>query len=150
MKTQKMNKTLKSILLAIFAVMISISFTSCAKKFTFLNSTVVPGADGYAKIKKDDNKNYIINIEVSDLAAVERVQASKTTYVVWMETDEGNAENLGQLKSSTSFFSKRHKASMETVSSYKPVRIFITTEEGVNTQFPGRQVALTTEKFKVK
>ena len=150
MKALKMNKVIKSILLAVFAVMISISFTSCAKKFSFLNSTVVPGADGYAKIKKDNNKNYIINVEVSDLAAVERVQASKTTYVVWMETDEGNAENLGQLDSSTSFLSKRHKGSLETVSSYKPVRIFITTEEGVNTQFPGRQVVLTTENFSVK
>jgi len=30
------------------------------------------------------------------------------------------------------------------------VKIFITTEEGVNTQYPGRQVVLTTEKFKVK
>jgi hypothetical protein len=39
---------------------------------------------------------------------------------------------------------------METVSSYKPVRIFITTEEGVNVQYPGRQVALTKENFKVK
>jgi hypothetical protein len=150
MKALKMNKVIKSILLAVFAVMISISFTSCAKKFSFLNSTVVPGADGYAKIKKDNNKNYIINVEVSDLAAVERVQASKTTYVVWMETDEGNAENLGQIKSSTSFLSKRHKGSLETLSSYKPVRIFITTEEGVNTQFPGRQVVLTTENFSVK
>ena len=150
MKTQKMNRPLKRILLAVFAVMIILPFTSCAKKFNFLNSTVVPGADGFVKIKKDNNKNYIINIEVSDLAAVERVQASKTTYVVWMETDEGNAENLGQLKSSTSFLSKRHKGSMEAVSSYKPVRIFITTEEGVNTQFPGRQVVLTTENFKVK
>ncbi len=150
MKTQKMNRPVKSILLAIFAVMIFIPFTSCAKKFTFLNSTVVPGADGYVKVEKDKNKNYIINVEVSDLAEVERVQASKTTYVVWMETDEGNAENLGQLKSSTSFFSKRHNASLETVSSYKPVKIFITTEEGVNTQFPGRQVVLTTENFKLK
>lgn len=145
-----MNRSVKSILLAVFAAMMIIPFTSCTKKITFLNSTVVPGADGYVKVKKDNNKNYIIKVEVSDLAKVERVQASKTTYVVWMETDEGNAENLGQLDSSTSLFSKRLKASLETVSSYKPVKIFITTEEGVNTQTPGRQVVLTTEKFKVK
>jgi hypothetical protein len=150
MKAQKMNTTRKSILLAVFAVMMTIIFTSCEQKITFLNSTVVPGADGYVKVKKDNNQNYIIKIEVSDLAEVERVQASKTSYVVWMETDEGNAENLGQLKTSTGFLSKRHKGSMETVSSYKPVRIFITTEEGLNVQYPGRQVVLTTENFKVK
>ncbi|MCB2178229.1 MAG: hypothetical protein KQH57_20665 [Actinomycetales bacterium] len=101
-------------------------------------------------MKQDNNQNYIIKIEVSDLAEVERVQASKNTYVVWMETDQGNVENLGQLKSSTSFLSKRHTASLETATSYKPVKIFITTEEGINTQYPGRQVVLTTETFTVK
>ena len=150
MKTQKMNSPIKSILLAVFAVIMIIPFTSCAKKYTFLNSTVVPGAKGYVKVKKDNNKNYIIKVEVSDLAEVERVQSSKTTYVVWMETDEGNAENLGQLKSSTSFLSKRHTASLETISSYEPVKIFITTEEGINVQYPGRQVVLTTGNFTVK
>ena len=150
MKTLKINQPARSILLIVFAVIMIIPFTSCAKKITFISSTVVPAADGYVKIKKDNNKNYIIKIEVSDLAGVERVQASKTTYVVWMETDEGNAENLGQLNSSRSFLSKQKTASLETVSSYKPVKIFITTEEGVNTQYPGRQVVLTTENFSVK
>jgi hypothetical protein len=149
MKAQKMSRAIRSIFLA-FAVMMIVTLTSCEKKIIFLNSTVVPGADGYIKVKKDNNKNYIIKVEVSDLAEVERVQASKTTYVVWMETDEGNAENLGQLISSKSFFSKRNSASLETVSSYKPAKIFITTEEGINTQYPGRQVVLTTENFTVK
>jgi hypothetical protein len=145
-----MNIIIKNILMVIFAVIMIIPFTSCAKKFNFLSSTIVPGADGYVKIKKDNNQNYTIKVEVSDLAEVERVQASKTTYVVWMETDEGNAENLGQLNSSTSFLSKRHSASLETVSSYKPVKIFVTTEEGVNTQYPGPQSVLTTKNFTVK
>ena len=147
MKTQKMSLSVKSILLVVFAVMMIIPFTSCAKKYSFINSTVVPGADGYVKVKKDNNKNYIIKVEVSDLAEVEKVQSTKTTYVVWMRTDEGNVENLGQLKSSTSFLSKRHTASLETASSYKPVKIFITTENGTNVQYPGEQVVLTTETF---
>ena len=147
MKTQKMSLSVKSILLVVFAVMMIIPFTSCAKKYSFINSTVVPGADGYVKVKKDNNKNYIIKVEVSDLAEVEKVQSTKTTYVVWMRTDEGNVENLGQLKSSTSFLSNRHTASLETASSYKPVKIFITTENGTNVQYPGEQVVLTTETF---
>jgi hypothetical protein len=147
MKTQKMNWQIKSIFLAVFVVMMIIPFTSSAKKYTFLNSTVVPGANGYAKVKKDNNKNYIIKVDVSDLAEVDKVQSTQTTYVVWMETDEGNVENLGQLKSSTSFLSSRHSASLETVSSYGPVKIFITTENGTNVQYPGEQIVLTTDSF---
>lgn len=64
-----------------------------------------------------------------------------------METDGGNAKNLGQLKSSTGFLSKRHKASLETVTPFKPLKIFIPTEDGINVQYPGEQEVLTTEKF---
>lgn len=133
-----------------FAVLMIMPITSCAKKIIFINSSVVPAAKGYVRVKTDNNKNYIIKVEVSDLAEVERVESTKTTYIVWMETDEGNAENLGQLKSSTSFLSRRHTASLETATSYKPVKIFITTENGTNVQYPGRQVVLTTANFTVK
>ncbi|HTO15577.1 MAG TPA: hypothetical protein VLZ83_07390 [Edaphocola sp.] len=130
--------------------MMTILLTSCSQKITFLNSSVVPGAEGYVKVKKDNNKNYIIEVEVTDLAEVGKVHATNNSYVLWMETDQGNAENLGQLKSSTSFFSKRHSASLETASSYKPIKFFITTEEGINVQYPGDQIVLTTEKFNGK
>ena len=142
-----MNSPTKGILAVVFMVLMIIPFTSCAKKFPFLTSSVVPGAQGYVTVTKDNNKNYIIKVVISDLAEVDRVNSSKTTYVVWMKTDEGNTENLGQLKSSTSFLSKRHTASLETVSSYKPVKIFITTENGSNAQYPGEQEILTTENF---
>ena len=150
MKMQKKKSALKSILTLVFMVLMIFPFTSCAKKINFLTSSIVPGAQGYVKVKKDNNKNYIISIEVNDLAEVERVNSAKTTYVVWMETDEGNFENLGQLNSSTSFLSKRHTAALEGKSPYKPVKIFITTEDGLNVQNPGAQRVLTTEKFSVK
>ena len=150
MKTEKFKLRTESIFFTIFLLVLLIPFTSCAKKYTFLNSTVVPAAKGFVKIKQDNNKNYLVKVQVSDLANVERVQSFKTTYVIWMETDRGNLENLGQLKSSTGFLSNRRSASLETVSSYKPVKIFITTEEGVNVQTPGSQVALTTDNFKLK
>ena len=147
MKTQKLNRLARTILLGIFAFMLIIPFTACAKKILFVNSSVVPAASGYAQIKKDKNKNYTVKILVTDLAEIERLQSSKLTYVVWMETDQGKMENLGQLKSSTSFFSKRHKASLETVSSFNPIKIFITSEYDINIRYPGNQVVLTTDKF---
>jgi hypothetical protein len=147
MKTQKTNNLVKDIFLGIFAIMMIFPSAACAKRIPFLNSSVVPAANGFAVVKKDNNKNYTIKIQVSDLAEVERLQSSKLTYVVWMQTDHGNMENLGQLKSSTSLFSKQHKASLKTVSSFKPSKIFITSEFEKNVRYPGMEVALTTDPF---
>ncbi|GET34487.1 hypothetical protein PbJCM13498_33500 [Prolixibacter bellariivorans] len=147
MKTQKLSRITLSILAGTFVVLMLIPLASCAKKIHFLTSSVVPAAKGFVVIKSDKNKNYKVKIQVSDLAEVDRLESANTTYVVWMVTDQGNTENLGQLKSSTSFLSKQHTAQLETVSSYKPTKIFITTENGINVQYPGKEVVLTTDSF---
>jgi hypothetical protein len=147
MKTKKTNKFLTGIFFGILVGSILFLSTSCAQTVTFLNSSVVPAAKGSVKVKQDKNKNYVIEVEIEDLAEVERLQTSNQTYVVWMETDRGNTENLGQLKSSRSFFSKQKTASLETVSSFKPVKIFVTTESGINVRYPGNQIILTTDNF---
>ena len=147
MKTQKTDKRTRGIFFSILVGSVLFLSTSCAQKVTFLSSSVVPAAKGTVKVKQDNNKNYNIEVEIQDLAEVERLQTSKQTYVVWMETDRGNTENLGQLKSSGSFFSKQKTASLETVSSYKPVKIFVTAENGTDVRYPGNLVILTTDEF---
>lgn len=147
MKTQKSHKLITGIFFSILVVSMIFLSTSCAQKAAFLSSSVVPAAKGTVKIKQDNNKNYNIEVEIQDLAEVERLQSAKQTYVVWMETDRGNTENLGQLKSSDSFFSKQKTASLETVSSYKPIKIFVTAENGTDVRYPGNQIILTTAKF---
>lgn len=148
MKTTRLNSLTKSIFLGIFTIMVIFSIESCTSTVRFLSSTVVPGAQGSVKLKKDKNKNYQVQIEITDLAEISRLQQSKNSYVVWMTTDQEITKNIGQLVSSTSFFSKRHKASLETVSSFKPARIFVTAEDDPNVQYPGMQVVLTTDRFK--
>jgi hypothetical protein len=147
MKTQNTNKFTKNIFLGILVASVIFLFTSCEKKIKFLNSSVVPAAKGTVKVKQDNNTNYVIEVEIEDLAEVERLRPEKQTYVVWMDTDSGSTENLGQLKSSRSFFSKQKTASLETVSSFKPVKIFVTAEHDINVQNPSREVFLTTDKF---
>ncbi len=122
-------------------------FTSCAQTVKFQTSSVVPAAQGTVKVKKDDNSNYRIAVTIKDLADIERLDPSKETYVVWMETRQGNTENIGQLKSSSSFLSNQKKATLETVSSYEPFRVFVTAEHGINTRYPSNQVVLSTETF---
>ncbi len=146
MKTQRKNKLAKSIFFTILAGSMILLSTSCAQKVSFLNSEVVPAAKGSVKVKQDNNKNYVIDVEIEDLAAIERLQSSNETYVVWMETDQGNTENLGQLKSSSSFLSKQNTASLQTVSAFNPVKIFVTAERGIDVRYPS-QVILTTNSF---
>ena len=78
---------------------------------------------------------------------MKRLQPSKNTYVVWMITDQNEIRNLGQIKSSEKMMSTKLKASFESASSYKPVKIFISAEEDGSTLNPGTMVVLTTDNF---
>ena len=142
MKATRLIAPLKNMLWGIIAIVVAFSLGSCAQKVTFLTSSVVPAAQGYVKVKNDDNKNYVIQVHVSDLAGIERIQPSKQTYVVWMETDQGITKNIGRLNVSNNL-----KASFETVSSFQPTKIFITAEENESAQYPDAVVVLTTDKF---
>jgi len=118
-----------------------------AKKLVFLSSSVVPAARGYVKVKRDINENYIIQVQISNLAEVNRLQPSKQAYAVWMVTDREITVSIGQINSSTTFLSTKLKASFKKISSSKPIKIFITAEEDAGTQTPNEQVVLSTDRF---
>jgi hypothetical protein len=147
MKTTRLINLKKNILPGIFAMILIFSLFSCATSVNFLNSAFVPAARGSVKIKTDNNKNYSIQITLSDLAEASRLQPPKLTYIVWMITDRDLTKNIGQLNSSKGFMSKQLKGSFKTVSSDKPVKIFITAEDDAAVQYPGTQVVLSTDKF---
>jgi hypothetical protein len=142
-----MKLVIRNLAIVHVAAAVLFFFTSCASKVSFLTSPVVPAAQGTVKVKKDNNKNYNIAIELNNLAEPDRLQPSKKTYVVWMDTDDNVAKNIGQINSSTGFLSNKLKASFETVSSVKPHKIFITAEDDGNIQHPGSMVVLTTNNF---
>lgn len=142
------NSTTKSrIINSIIAVSLAVFLSSCARKLTFTQSTVVPAAVGSVKVKKDANKNYAIEVNTTHLAKPESLQPPKNTYVVWMETERNGTKNIGQLISSSGFLSKTLKGSLSTVTSFKPVQFFITAEDNANIQYPGMQVVLTSSKY---
>ena len=118
-----------------------------AKKLVFLSSSVVPAARGYVKVKRDINENYIIQVQISNLAEVNRLQPSKQAYAVWMVTDREITVSIGQINSSTTFLSTKLNASFKKISSSKPIKIFITAEEDAGTQTPNEQVVLSTDRF---
>ncbi len=142
-----MKSTSKKIFFTTASLLLLILFTSCAKKINFSTSSVVPAARGTVKVKKDNNHNYVIKIQLNGLAEVKRLQPPKLTYVVWMESDQQVAKNIGQINSSSSMLSKTLKASFETVTPLKPTKIFITAEDDAATQYPGDMVVISTERF---
>jgi hypothetical protein len=147
MKTINIKILAKNIFIGVFTVMMIFSLSSCATKVKFATSQINPAARGTVKIKKDKNKNYAIQIEISNLAEVKRLQPARSAYVVWLVSDRDETKNLGQFKSSSGTFSKLLKASFKTVTSDKPAKIFITAENDVTAIYPSGQVILSTERF---
>ncbi len=140
MKTNK-TRIVPYMILGLSIIMVMVAFGSCSKKIVFLPSSVVPAAEGYVQVKKDSNENYAITLKVENLAEVNKMQPPKKTYVVWMESDRGVTINIGQVVSS-----KKLNANFETVSSHRPVKIFLTAEDDENVRYPGN-VVLITDKF---
>jgi ribosomal protein S9 len=127
-----------------FSVMIFSS--ACSRKFAFVGSAIVPAASGAVKVNKDKNKNYAIEVNVTNLTQPKNLQPPRNTYVVWMETKENGIKNIGQLQSSTSLFSSTLKASLKTVSPYEPDNFFISAEDDADIQFHGTQIVIRTNK----
>jgi len=147
MKTKPLAILSKKIFLAVFTILLVMSFTSCVTKAKFETSAVVSAAQGTVKVKKNQNKNYELQMEISNLAESERLTPSKKTYVVWLVSDQNETRNLGQFNSSSGTFSSKLKASFKTVTPNKPTKIFITAEDDATIQYPYGEVILTTGRF---
>jgi hypothetical protein len=147
MKKNTFNTITKNLVLGLFVIMLAASFTFCSKKVAFQTSSIVPAARGDVKITKDDNKNYLVEIKVENLAEVSRLSSSKEAYVVWMETEDSEVKNIGLIKSDSKFLSSKLKASFETVTPLKPKKIFITAEKDAETQSPDNQIILSTRNL---
>ena len=139
--THYQKNFLKSFSILMFAAFI---LQSCASRYAFSTSQVVPAAEGAVKVKKDGNNNYKVNVEVKRLVEPKRLTPTRQLYVVWMETEKNGTKNIGQLKTSSGMFSSTLRSSLETVSPFKPVSFMITAEDEGNIEYPGGQTVLST------
>lgn len=120
----------------ILLVTIIIFLSSCATKYAFNTSPVVPAAIGSVKVKKDNNNNYNIDLHVDRLADPKRLTPAKEVYVVWMDTQNNGRKNIGQLKTSSGIFSDALKSTLKTVTPFKPTGFYITAENEAEIQYP--------------
>lgn len=132
---------------SVYVFILTFLLSSCATRAPFLNSPVVPAAEGMVKVKRDQNDNYVIHVQIENLARPGNLEPPRKVYVVWMESDNNFAKNIGQITSSTGFLSKKLKADFETVSAVKPTQIYITAEDYAGIQYPEGEIVLSTRNF---
>lgn len=94
MKAIRLNNFTGSIFSVVIVLFIIFSLESCARKFAFSTSQVVPAAEGSVKVKKGKNDNYEIELNVTRLAEPKRLDPPKSTYVVWMDKEYRPIKNF--------------------------------------------------------
>jgi hypothetical protein len=137
------TKILKPIILTfIVGIITALTFSACTVSNAFLSSAVVPAAQGTVVVKKDANENYAIRVSVTNLAGPERLTPAKVVYVVWSEARDGRSKNLGNMNISDGLNGR-----FDTVSAFRPMKIFITAEEKADVQYPTLSELILTTGF---
>lgn len=121
----------------------AVLISACSRNVVFPTSEVVPAAEAVLKIDQNKSNNYELELRVENLAEPDRLTPSRRNYVVWMVTKKHGTINIGNLK-----VNRKNKAELETITPYKPVRIFITAEDGDKVVLPSTQVVLDSGEFK--
>lgn len=160
MKKANFKTMKKYFFIAVMAGGMAFGLNSCAKKTTAVSKTetdtmsetsgtsVAPENKGMVQIKRDANSNYVIQINLKDLAAMSAVKAdTKSAYIVWMDADKQMTKNLGQINSNKGWLSDKSKASFEATSVLKPTKVFITEETNATAMKPGSKIIWSTNKF---
>ena len=127
----------------VIAVVCAIVLASCHSAFPLMNAIAVPGATGEVKLKTDDNSNTIVSISVKHLAHPEKLSPAKSVYVVWAESTDGKAMNLGQL-----IVNDDLEGGLTGTTAFHYFRIIITAEDEPTVTMPGSEIVLSTERMK--
>jgi hypothetical protein len=119
---------------------ISIFLSACASKVAFKPSSVVPAAEGSVKVKEGKNGNYIVEVNVLNLASPEKLKPSRKYYVVWVKSKSGT-HNLGKLTM------EELNGSLNAESTFEPVRIIISAENDNKAAKISKQIVLKSKKI---
>lgn len=141
-KLNVMNNAISFIVLLFFVMGF---LGSCTKKTPFLASSVVPAAEGWVKVNTDKNNNYKVELNVQRLADPKRLSPPKNIYAVWIDTEQNGQQNIGQLRPEGGLFSNSMNSSLNTLTPYKPISVFVTAEDNINIKHPDNQIVLKTD-----
>jgi hypothetical protein len=101
------------------------------KKFDMKTSSNVPAAQGRATIEHDRNKNVKVTLEVEHLAKPQSLAPAKGTYVVWIQPEGQEPNNVGVLRVNDEL-----KGDFRTTTPYKKFDLFVTAEDSPTVSSP--------------
>lgn len=133
---------------ALLFLMLTLTLTlgSCSRKVAFAPSSIVPAAEGWARVKKTEN-HYAVRIRIDNLAPAERLDPPHRVYIVWVDTESDGVRWLGSMNSSKVFLSKALSASLDATIPYKPIMVMITAERESHPTSPGTFTVLRTGRI---
>lgn len=142
---KKKKLPLKAAFRILSILFMAILVSACSKKYVFPVSDVIPAAEAVVKVEKNKNDNYELELDIENMARPERLTPSRRNYVVWMDTERHGTINLGNLR-----IDRKNRASLTTVTPYKPIRVFITAEDRQGVVTPSTQVVLISPEIDIK
>jgi hypothetical protein len=101
------------------------------KKVEMKTSSTVPAAEGRAILEHDRNKNVEVTLEVGHLAKPQSLSPAKGTYVVWIQPEGQEANNVGVLRVNDEL-----KGDFRTTTPYKKFDLFVTAEDSPTVSTP--------------
>jgi len=101
------------------------------KKVDMKTSSTVPAAEGRAILEHDRNKNVQVTLEVRHLAKPQSLAPAKGTYVVWIQPEGQEANNVGVLRVNDEL-----KGDFRTTTPYKKFDLFVTAEDSPTVSSP--------------
>jgi hypothetical protein len=112
----------------------------CATPLAFGPSPVLPAIDPQARVRSDDNRNSLIEIEIEHMAPPSRLSPPRSVYVVWVEGEEGRILPLGQLR-----VGDDREGSFRGVTALDRFRILISAEHDPQATHPSQPYMLVSE-----
>lgn len=134
------RKTYSLALLAAVA-MLAIGVTAWAKTYTMQATSLTPGATGTVDVKADKTGgNMAVTIKVDHLARPTLLTPPANEYVVWVESEDGSAQNQGVLT-----VGDNEKGDLRMTTTSAKFRILITAESEAHPRSPSNRVVLQSQ-----
>jgi hypothetical protein len=116
----------------LLSIVVALSLTACSGgTIPLAESPAAPGAQGTLNISEGTQGTLEIKLDVTRLAAAEKVIPGAIVYVVWAAPTGGTPQNLGELTVGDDL-----KGHLETKTPLRRFELFVTAEELRTTSAP--------------